>query len=321
MNYKLKIPKKVPSNYYWYFYRCLTTLANQGIINIEYFNSPIDEQYLLLFYFNDRPIFIDVRDDNRLSQTYASYSDAIILKSNYSSELWDNPPQLQDLINADWEHKIRPRIHPYVLGRTFNGEYTFNELEAYSRNQEIKYDLVSMVGTGITNESTLNRLNTYEFLQANVPNAQLIFWLRKHGIPNEKIHPDIIERANKFNITPILGLNEYFKFLSTGRFSLNIPGITCSQPFRFVDAVLVNRITISTKIWQDIYKSFPCIELPIDTYFNIGDWEAAKEALNRAMNLSNEEYNKILTNAKHWYSWYLSPMGMWNNQILKQLEQ
>jgi hypothetical protein len=295
----------------------MTVLNSNGIIDLEYYDSSIDEKYVMLFYFNGRPCFVDVRDDNRLSKTYEDYSDALIFKSNYSSELWDNPSKIEDLRNADWEHKIRPRIRPYIIGRTLSLPYSVDELSYFKSKEKPIHTLVSMTGCGITNKTTENRLSTYEFLQNNIANTNLIFWLRKHGVPNEEILESIQIRAKKFNTIPILGLNEYFNFLALGKYSLNIPGITCSQPFRCVDAVLSNRVVISTKIWQDIYTTFPALYLPIDTYFNTGNWEEAKIILQK---IDNFPYEETLRDSKFWYSWYLSPEGFWKNQILKQLE-
>lgn len=314
--YKLKIPNKIPSNYFWYIFRCFDYLKIRSDVQIEYFDSSINEPHVMLFYLNDRPIFIDVRDDNRLSETYKDWNDAIIFKSNYSSELWDNIPKEFEQPFREWEYKIRNRIRPFIHGRTFGTSHY--ESEFPKRRSNIKYDIVSMTGNGIYNANTENRLKLYEFI-STIPNLNnnLIFWIRHHGVPNQPITSEILERAKKFENNVTYPLNDYYSFLSEGKFSLNIPGITLSQPFRCVDAVLANRVIISTKIWQDIYKTFPCIELPICAYFGNGDWDKAKEILS---NLNQFNYNDILQKSYYWYSWYLSEKGMWNNQFLKQLE-
>jgi len=314
--YKLKIPNIIPSNYFWYTFRCFKYLKTKENIQIEYFESDIKEPYVMLFYLNDQPIFIDVRDDNRLSETYKDWNDAIIFKSNYSSELWDNTPKEFEQPFRDWEYKIRDRIRPFIHGRTLGISYSQSEFP--KRLNKVKYDIVSMTGNGIYNANTERRLDLYEFIN-KIPNLNnnLIFWIRNHGDPNQPINEEILNRAKKFNNDVTYPLNDYFSFLSEGKYSLNIPGITLSQPFRCIDAVLANRVVISTKIWQDIYKTFPCIELPICSYFGNGDWIFAKEILE---NLNEFDYDKILQESKDWYSWYLSEEGLWKNQILKQLE-
>lgn len=315
--YKLKIPNKIPSNYFWYTFRCFEYLKYQNNIQIEYFESDIKESYVMLFYFNNRPIFIDVRDDNRLSETYKDWSDSLVLKSNYSSELWDNTPSNFEQPFRDWEYKIRSRIRSFIHGRTFGSSY--NQHEFPKKSNQIKYDIVSMTGNGIYNTNTENRLKLYEFINSiSDLNNNLIFWIRNHGDPNQPITQEILNRAERFSNDVTYPLNNYFSFLSEGKYSLNIPGITLSQPFRCVDAVLANRVIISTKIWQDIYKTFPCIEIPICAYFGNGDWDKAKEILS---NLDQFNYNEILQQSYYWYSKYLSEEGMWKNQFLYQLEK
>jgi hypothetical protein len=108
----------------------------------------------------------------------------------------------------------------------------------------------------------------------------------------------------------------YYRWLATGEYSLNIPGICASQPFRLVDSVLVNRVCISSKIWQDAYKDFPCVELPYCAYFGTGDLEKTKIILD---NLDKVCYNDLLNKANEWYNQKLTSHNMWKNQIERHL--
>jgi len=310
----LKIPKKQPSDYFWYFYRCIDYVKRNNLAQVEYFNSNITERYVLKFYFNNNPAWVDLRDDNKLSPTYKNEIDATIFKSNYSSEMWDNPPSDFLYLNEAWEHELRKNIRPFVLGRAFKMSYSNDEfLKFSSKDKEPIYDIFSFSGAGITNETTLMRLKIYELFNS-ISNKKLIFWLRKHG---EEINEEVRKRVSQFECSnPIAGIENFYKQLNEAKYSINFPGICVSAPFRCVDAVLANRAIISTKIWCDIYKTFPCIELPICGYFGTGDWTKAKEILNQ---LHTYDYRDLTRRARDWYLWYLSPEGMWKNQILKQL--
>ena len=269
MKYQIKLPISMPSAYFWYFYRCIYYLKKNNIAEIEWIENSINQTYVLLIYINDRPIYIDLRDDNKLSNVYKNKLDSLIFKSNYSSELWNNTPDDFPFIFETWERDIQKKIKPFILGRSFNDRMDLNEFDKYRpENDKTTYNIVSFSGSALTNENSLIRLKTYELLSA-IPDNNLFFWLRKHG---DEISDDVIKKANVFNCHKTqLGLIEFYKFLSNGKYSLNMPGICLSQPFRCVDAVLANRCIISTKIWCDIYKSFPCITLPICGYFGNGD--------------------------------------------------
>lgn len=311
----LKIPRIQPSDYFWYFYRCIDYLEKNNIAKIEYYNSNIDERYVMQFFFNNQPVWIDVSDDNKLSPTYKDKFDSIIFKSNYSTELWNNPPENFIYKNEEWEYKLQSNIKPFILGRAFKQRYDLNEFQQYTpQNIELIYDVFSFSGSGITEESSLIRLKIYD-LFSNISNKKLIFWLRKHG---DYIWSKAVEeQAQKYECkSPTWGIENYYKMIAQAKYSINFPGICVSPPFRCIDAILSGRAIISTKIWTDIYKTFPCIELPICGYFGSGDWEKAKEII---LNLNNYDYQDLANKAKDWYSWYLSPEGMWRNQILKNL--
>ena len=162
----LKIPKKAPSSYFWYFYHCIEYIQNHNLANVEYFNYEHKEHYVMHFYFNNKLIWIDLRDDNKLSPTYQNSFDSIILKSNYSSELWDNMPENFPYKFQNWEHKLRPQIRPFILGRAFGEPYRDNKNSVlFQTNSSPIYEVFSLSGTGLLNSVSIARLKTYNLFK------------------------------------------------------------------------------------------------------------------------------------------------------------
>lgn len=328
--YKVKISKTLKDKYYfWYLYRCFKTLQKRGVIELtEYPVSPFfEEPYYETVFINGYTVFFDVRDDFNVTKKLSNYTKGYTLfKSNFSSELWNGaeaniyPDGFEHCLQT-FELAMRPNIVPFMHGRAFKMSYDRNELTMFKDFIQCPiYKVVSMSGAGIKARQTQSRLKTFDLFDSVYKiNALLMFTDRAHLEPDEKSmiknYDSYIKKyPNNINTS---GYNKYIEFLSMGDYSINSAGLCLSTPFRFIDSVIANRCVISTKIYHDIYKTSPCIELPICGYFGTGDWEKAKEILKSVSDLG---YGKLLQKAKDWYSWYFSVDGMWKNQILANLK-
>lgn len=115
-----------------------------------------------------------------------------------------------------------------------------------------------------------------------------------------------------------VNFDEYLKLLSESYFVLNLSGRVASNPFRCVDACLVNSCIISDKIYADSYKDFPCVLLPLDVQQGEFDFEKAEKILKEIVQNKEQKYNELLKKQKKWFQKYLS---MENNckQILQRI--
>ena len=206
-------------------------------------------------------------------------------------------------------------------GRAFKISYDHNELTRWgNNNQSSIWKVVSLSGAGLFQLQTESRITLFNLFDSVFNNnAKLMFNDRKHLRTDEKLAiPNYEHFLKKYpNNINTGNYGEYIEFLSSGDFSINSAGLCLSTPFRFVDSVIANKCIISTKIYHDIYKTFPCVQLPICGYFGTGDWAAARAVLE---NIHLIKQNEMLQKAKDWYSWFLSADGMWNNQILTNLK-
>lgn len=326
--YRVKVYKSIfNKSYFWYTVRCLREMQKEGVLELEIIDSSFfqdhDHAYELIFI-DGCPVFIDLRDDFTIDKQELPNikEDFKILKANYSSELWDMAekgiyPEGVPYRLKDWELPLRKHIRPFALGRTFSTNVK-EELKNYNYIGPIKYKVVSATGVGILKIQSESRIKVYEmFNEIFGGKAKLIYFDKHHGIMKET--PDNLSYyLKKYPIDyPIHGIEDYFGFLSLGEYSINIAGIALSTPFRLVDSVLVGRCCISTKIWHDVYKTFPCIELPICGYTGLGDWDKTKVILK---DLDKVDYNFLLQRARNWYDQFLSTKGMWENQILRALK-
>jgi len=281
-----------------------------------------DHAYELMFI-DDYPVFVDLRDDFTIDKNlFAICDDFLLLKSNFSSELWDMaqrsqyPDGVEYTLDED-ELKYRSCIRPFVLGRTFTNDVQ-DEFEFAKYIKPVKHKVVSASGVGILSLQSQTRLKVYDLFDKILgEKSKLIYFDRDHFAQREYV-PNLDYYLKKYvSDCQLNGFDNYVGFLSTGEYSINFPGIALSTPFRFVDGVISNRCCISTKIWHDIYASFPCVQLPICGYLGTGDWVKAEEILR---DLDKVDYTGVLQQSKEWYNKYLSASGMWENQFLKYLD-
>lgn len=317
----IKIPNYMfKCHYYWYVLRMLQRLNESGTIKLEKTNDKFMLcQFVSLIFIDGKPVIIDVRDDIDLPLTELRvYPEAVVLKSNYSTELWDNPPASFEYPIKDEDRKYRNNVRLFRHGRSYNIPLDANELNYFNHCiHPSQFKITSYTGAGVFGQQTESRIKVYDLISEVFGNqAKLIFYDRNDHY--QKDWPDYINRRAKYLQTGnhSWDYEHYLRYLALGKYSLNFPGIAVSQPFRFVDGVLANRPVISTKIWTDAWKDFPCIELPICGYFGTGDWEKAKEILSSYKNL---EFNDALTleAMRSWYQKYLSAEGMWEFQFNK----
>ena len=322
--YKVKIYQSIfKKYYYWYLVRSLYVLSKQRKIQLEIIekNSNTKTNHYEIIYVDDFPLVIDIADGAYLPpRKLLNYSDFRLLKSNLSIE---NRPY-------NWYSDLENKIKPYIIGRIFNCGYNLKEFKHFqSHIKSSKYKVVSFAGSGCKALETKNRLKIFDlFKEIFQDKCLLVFRDREHFSKEEKAKfPEWNNYFKKYGKSwqwhkknHFGSYAYYLGMLSEGEFSINTPGIGKSQPFRCVDAILANRCIISTKIYVDIYKTFPCVKLPIDGYLNseLEDYEKAKKILR---NIGQVNQQELKQKQLDWYSWYLSPEGMFKNQILKALEK
>lgn len=323
---KITFPSYLYRNtYYWYFLRMVQILVNQGIIT----SHKTDDKFLYthfvsVVFFDDQPVILDLRDDHALPlPEIDKYPNALIFKANYSSELWDNPPETYEYPIKDEERKHRNKIRQFVFGRGLIIPYEANELQYFKYCiKPIIRKIVSYTGTGIFRQQTESRIKFYDLVsEIFKEKCRLVWYDRRDHSKND--WPEYDARRQKYldrnrNSWDYEG---FLKFLSQGQYSLNFPGIACSQPFRFIDGIIAERAVISTKIWIDAWKMFPCLELPICGYFGTGDWDKAKINLEQLITMPTDSDSLLIDAMKRWYNHRLSPEGMYNNQFLKGLNE
>lgn len=322
--YNVEISNTIKNkSYFWYLYRCLKILADEGTIKLSTMHPAskrFEEDYYELIYINDYPIFFDLRDDFKVTKQLGNYfKDYTLFKGNFSTELWnlakqDKYPEGFEYRLEDWELDMQPNIKAFALGRRFNMNYKINEQRITGKNPSYK-SIVSLFGAGILSKQTETRLKVFDMVNIINTNSKLMFANKAHFKGEVNNYNEYLKKYPVNVNTQSYG--QYIDFLCIGDYSLNVPGIALSTPFRFIDAVIANRNIITTKVWHDVYSTFPAVVLPICGYLGTGDWTEAERIL---QNLN--EYNKktMLKRAKNWYSWFLSTHGMWKNQILANLK-
>lgn len=325
---KIKVPSYMYGcAYYWYLLRCFHFLQKDGKIELEKTNDKfLYTQFVSVVFINDRPCIFDVRDDSALPlPELKKYPNALIFKSNYSTELWDNPPVGFEYPITDEERSYRSQVRQFVYGRAMSMDFNIDETEVFRKDvSSIKYDIISLSGAGVYTQQTKSRLDVYDLLDEIFKEKAKLCWFDRNHFIDKKNFPDYEERIKKylFNTAGMFGYyGNYIKFLSEGMFSLNFPGIAVSQPFRLIDGVLANRCSISTKIYTDAYWDFPRFVLPVCGYFGTGDFPVAKKNLQDCFNIITPElYNNCLQASKEWYKNKLSVDGMLK-QILAGLTE
>ena len=329
MHYNVKISKTMKTKiYFWYLYRCFKTLESEGTITLTEIESPFfEEPHYETVFINDYPVFFDLRDDFTVDKKLDDYTkDYLLLKANFSTELWalakqNRYPEGFEYRLRDWEIEMQPHIKAFALGRMFKIPWNSNEIKQFKPVIDTcKWKITSLCGAGILKQQTITRLHLYDLINSVFSDqTKLMFWDRNHLQTKEKQQINGYDYYLKKYPRDIEsgGYKEYLQFLSQGEYSLNVAGIALSTPFRFVDSIMIGRNIITTKVWHDVYCGFPAVQLPICGYLGTGDWQQA-EAILRDLN----SYNKadMLNKARCWYSWNLSYLGMWKNQILNNLE-
>lgn len=323
---KIIIPKYLYTNgYYWFFLRMVEKLfLEQKIVLAKIEDKPLYTPFVSVVFFDSQPIILDVRDDHALPlPELKKYPNALIFKANYSSELWDNPPETYEYPITDEERKYRSQVRPFIYGRAFGMSLNTNERKCFKHCiQAINKKIVSYTGAGVYRQQTESRLRVYDLISEVMGDkSELVWYDRKDHYDNkwseyEQRRQKYLDKNNRS-----WDYDNYLRFLSQGQYSLNVPGIAASQPFRFIDGILANRVVISTKIWIDAWKSFPCCELPICGYFGTGSWENAKKSLEYFIYMHISSYSTILEDMDRWYDQYLTAEGMFENQFLKGLNK
>lgn len=314
--------------YFWYLYRCLKIKEKEGVISlIEKPSVFFEEPYYETILINDYPVFFDLRDDFNVTKDLKQYStDYVLFKANFSSELWNSIknghyPDGFEYKLADFELDSFSHIRPFALGRMFKMHWEVDEIAEFRTQlaQDKTFLVVAQCGAGILKLQTISRLYLFDLISKELGNqCKLMFYDRehfqeKHLITNYKYY------LNKYkNNIDTHSYKQYLRFLSSGKYSINVPGIALSTPFRFVDSIIANQAIITTKVWHDIYQNFPAVQLPICGYLGEGDWAQTERIIK---DLNNIDYNKLVNDSHSVYSWFLSPSGMWNNQILKGLNK
>lgn len=322
---KVTIPHFIYKNgYYWYFIRMVEKLFQSGIITLAKINDrPLYTHFVSVVFFDDQPIILDLRDDHALPlPELKKYPNALVFKANYSSELWDNAPATFEYPITEEEKKYRGQVRPFIYGRALIIPYNENELNYYaSYLQPIKHKVVSYTGAGIFRQQTENRIKVFDLIKKVFnQDTDLVWYDRNDHYKND--WPEYQERRQKYLDTKSRSWDyyNYVRFLSQGKYSLNLPGIAVSQPFRFIDAIFCNRLCISTKVWIDAFKEVQALYLPICGYFGTGHWEDSAGILSQIDGLiPKDEYDKRVEENLKWYNKYLSAEGMFENQFLKGL--
>jgi len=322
MNFKVIIPHHIITvPYFWYIYRSLYKLSQENKIELIINNNPPPadwQRYAASIYIDGKPIVIDLCDSSNFAiwELEKHPLGTILLKANYSQELWNNPPTSFEHKLPEDQKKYLSFIKPFVFGRALSCNFDWNEKEHYAKYiSPISKIIVSLSGEGKFAQQTENRLKIYDFISKWVPNVELLWNPREHFEEENKIvnYTQRIQPYAKPDKSIFGSYENYIKWLSTGKYSLNTPGISASQPFRLVDAIFAQRSTISTKIWIDSCKECPTTSIPMEGYFNniSEDPETAKNILT---SLNTHSYS--LNEAEQWYDNYLSVNGMFK-QLMK----
>lgn len=318
--YKVTIPSYVKdSNYFWYVNRCLHSLKKENKISLEYVPQvPIFSPFVATITIEGKKKILDVRDDSELPlpDIQQNAEGTLVYKSNFSLELWNTPPETFEYKLPEEHKKYVSFCRPFIFGRAFSWPLDINEKEYCSRHlSPITKKIVSLSGEGIFAQQTLGRLQVYDVIYSSFKKEDIeLFWnKRPHFQDRDKIK-DYSLLTNKFSKpkdTVLHNYESYINWLSMGTYSLNMPGIACSQPFRLVDAVLSQRAIISSKCWSEQFNDFPFVKIDMDGYFK----STEEQVNNTKEQLKKLTYNIPLQEMNAWYDKYLSVDGMWNQLI------
>ena len=297
----------IVKDYFWYIYRCFKHKKNIELLIEE--NSNL-ENYLAKVIINDKVFFIDVLDDvNLYIPEKEITNNCIILKANYSSELYNT-----NIIYIN-EHtkKYLPFMKPFVLGRYHFINKNINEFEYYKRcvSNNKKYKIYSMIGCGVNEEQSRNRGKIIKLLKDEFKDKFEFVLINKVICVGYDYDASWKEISNIYGATTnVMIYEEYIKNLYSSEYGLILSGVGASMPFRWIDHVLSNIVSISTYIYQDIFKNYPCIKLPINSFFDYND--NLSETIYILKHLQDYDYNNILKESIEFYNKYLSIDGMYN---------
>jgi len=309
-------------DYFWYLIRCLLHMQAVGWIGLKVVGEVVSaSKYVTVLYFDDQPIIIDTRDDFHLpGDAIEKFPKALIFKSNFSQELWESPPELFEERPTELELQHYKKLKPWIHGRAMCIPYDMDEFAAFTHPlRRPVHKVASFSGEGVFKLQTEARLKVFDLVRKVYPNSPLVWRRRPEHFRDAAAILDYLQRISPYMVEcrDLMNFRNYCEFLSGAEYSLNTPGISMSQPFRCVDAVLAGSAIISTKIWTDVYKDFPCVMLPVCGYTGLGDWVGAENILR---NLNNHSRNELVFRGKEWYNKYLSAEGMYYNQICKNIE-
>lgn len=326
--FDIEIERTEASNgYFWYLLRALSRLKEAGRVNLTLVprvvpsGAPKDvEQYVLMLWVDDQPVIVDVRDHHYLPVLHMTeFPDARVLKSSFSTELWEDPTLTEDILGMDFPAEQRDlvdRVVPFALGRSMSIPLHSNEFDLVTKAREKAGWVAGLAGAGQTWQQTHNRLRVLELIGEVMPTSCLR-WFRSDRCVQAELVPDYESRSAPFAGSThfyemISSLTGYLSWLNSAVFGLNFPGFCLSPPFRLVDGVLADVPCISTRIWADAYKGFPCFELPVCGFLGVGDWEQAKEGLVELKGEGPDSPRARLRalEAREWYHEHLSPDGM-----------
>lgn len=325
MRNKVIVPGYIRRNpYFWYVNRCLYKMEQSGLITIGIDDiEPTFSIFVGTIKIDGKPIIIDVRDDINLPWPEARLQPigTKILKANYSLVLWNNPPTSFEYRLTTEELNLIPNTLPFIFGRSFSWDFDVDEKKYCSDFiSPVSKEIVSLTGPGLFNQQTINRLNFYDLIKNTLsPEKIELLWIDKKHYQDSNKLSNYKERISVYSKPShdLFGCyGNYIKWLSTGKYSLNFPGIAASQPFRLIDAVLAQRKIISTPMWIESSQAYPTILVPTDGYFSF-DEQLIDQSKQILQNLSLYDYD--LAEAQKWYDTNLSVEGMWA-QLTKGLQ-
>jgi len=323
--YKVRATENIFNGYYfWYLARSLVDMNSSGVISLDIikdnrFKYDIADvgiyNHTGLIYINDFPIYFDVFDTPKFwYESLINEDNFILLKGNRSEEILNGlvqcPNELGDFVVTN-----KNRVVNFAYGRVFSIPFDTKELLVYIHKRYKKYKIVSYNGPGLEDIHTESRAKVYDCINSLGKKVKLVY-RKRPDIPSKYDGDFCLKYPEVFSHFP--NLSELYQFIGSGEFSINTPGIGLSQPAKLVDAVISGTAAISTIIYQDIYKDFPCVQIPVCGYYGTGDWEKVKETLE---NLDSINWDKMHGDSLVWYNKYLSAEGLWKNQLLKAYEK
>jgi hypothetical protein len=297
----------IKKDYFWYVYRCLMNKKNIKL-NIE--NHSNLDNYLAKIIINDKVFLIDLFDSPFIQlPENAITKDCIILKTNYSSEIINNNLfGINELTNKYWK-----QCKPFTHGRVHLLKFDVNEFEYYRNfnNKNKKYKIYTMIGCGVSEEHSRNRGKIIKLLKDEFKDKfQFVLINKVIGVGCD-YDESWKALTNIYGATTnVMSYEEYLTNLYSSDYGLILSGVGASMPFRWCDHVLSNIVSISTYIYQDLFKNYPCIKLPINSFFDYND--NLSKTIYILKHLQDYNYNNILKESIEFYNKYLSIDGMYN---------